>query len=46
MPEGSRFSELERLQRPTTWTTGTAFSRARDRIAATASSLEDPLREG
>ncbi|GHB92825.1 hypothetical protein GCM10010306_104870 [Streptomyces umbrinus] len=45
-PEGSRFSELERLRRPTTWTTGTAFSRALDRMAATAGSLEDPLGRG
>lgn len=31
-PEGSRFSELERLRRPPTWTTGTAFVRALKRV--------------
>lgn len=32
MPEGSRFSELERLCRPPTRTTGTAFARALERV--------------
>lgn len=32
-PEGSRFSELERLRRPPTRTTGTAFARALERVA-------------
>nr|WP_245970792.1 DUF4158 domain-containing protein [Streptomyces rishiriensis] len=31
-PEGSRFSELERLRRPPTRTTGTAFARALERV--------------
>ncbi|MCX4983925.1 DUF4158 domain-containing protein [Streptomyces sp. NBC_00572] len=31
-PEGSRFSELERLRRPPTRTTGTAFARALERM--------------
>jgi hypothetical protein len=31
-PEGSRFSELERLCRPPTRTTGTAFARALERV--------------
>ncbi|MDX2763043.1 hypothetical protein PV386_32660 [Streptomyces europaeiscabiei] len=31
-PEGSRFSELERLHRPQTRMTGTAFARALDRV--------------
>ncbi|CAL9644983.1 hypothetical protein SUDANB178_06416 [Streptomyces sp. enrichment culture] len=31
-PEGSRFSELERLRRPSTRTTGTAFARALERV--------------
>lgn len=31
-PEGSRFSELERLRRPPTRTTGTAFARAQERV--------------
>nr|WP_199847564.1 MULTISPECIES: hypothetical protein [unclassified Streptomyces] len=31
-PEGSRFSELERLRRPPTGTTGTAFARALERV--------------
>ena len=31
-PEGSRFSELERLRRPPTRTTGTVFARALERV--------------
>ncbi|QKZ20826.1 DUF4158 domain-containing protein [Streptomyces chartreusis] len=31
-PEGKRFSELERLRRPLTRTTGTAFARALERV--------------
>ncbi|MEU7028938.1 Tn3 family transposase [Streptomyces sp. NPDC046275] len=31
-PEGKRFSELERLRRPPTRTTGTAFARALERV--------------
>ncbi|GGW71573.1 hypothetical protein FHS32_004185 [Streptomyces albaduncus] len=31
-PEGARFSELERLRRPPTRTTGTAFARALERV--------------
>lgn len=31
-PEGSRFSELERLRRPRTRATGTAFVRALERV--------------
>ncbi len=31
-PDGSRFSELERLRRPPTRTTGTAFARALERV--------------
>lgn len=32
MPEGSRFSELERPRRPPTRTMGTAFARALERV--------------
>ncbi|MFD8589991.1 Tn3 family transposase [Streptomyces sp. NPDC059637] len=32
VPEGKRFSELERLRRPPTRTTGTAFARALERV--------------
>jgi len=31
-PEGARFSELERLRRPPTRTTGTAFARSLERV--------------